>query len=294
MLVALVALRPRAASRPAVRMNQGATVEDDDDVLRRMAQQRLLGKTDTEILESMVRSEMGLDMDLSFFDDSAPQPAPPPPPPPMNQAVAATAASDGDDDDGQGQTDSQALSDDDMETKEILEGMAEMFGGALQTDAPAAAGLPLAGEESWGRWSQSALEISLELFVDSGTAAEKVSCEVSVGFLDVRLGWMPLLSGRLGHAVETEVAWTLDEGDGRKTVCIGLEKRQSSTPYSESLRAAADTAPLFDSLRIGAREVGAPGLVKGRYVSTAPVAPSSESEEGSYGGFDGTAPDMRG
>ena len=32
------------------------------------------------------------------------------------------------------------------------------------------------------------------------------------------------------------------------------------TPYSESLRAAADTAPLFDSLRIGGREVGAPGL----------------------------------
>ena len=27
------------------------------------------------------------------------------------------------------------------------------------------------------------------------------------------------------------------------------------TPYSESLRAAADTAPLFDSLRIGGREV---------------------------------------
>jgi len=31
------------------------------------------------------------------------------------------------------------------------------------------------------------------------------------------------------------------------------------TPYSESLRAAADMAPLFDSLRIGGREVGAPG-----------------------------------
>ena len=57
----------------------------------------------------------------------------------------------------------------------------------------------------------------------------------------------------------SEVDWTLDQGDGRKLVCINLEKRLPDTPYSESLRASADTAPLFDSLRIGGREVGTLG-----------------------------------
>merc|ERR1719483_1132298 len=143
-----------------------------------------------------------------------------------------------------------------------------MFGsGALRDETPAA-GNPLAGEEFWGRGAEK--------------AAEKVSCEVGVGFLDVRVGWMPLLSGRLAQGVLSEVDWTLDQGDGRKLVYINLEKRLPDTPYSESLRASADTAPLFDSLRIGGREVGAPGLVKGRYV-TLPPAPKPESNEGSYG-----------
>ena len=48
------------------------------------------------------------------------------------------------------------------------------------------------------------------------------------------------------------------------------------------------------NLALTPNQVGAPGLVKGRYLSTAPAAPKSESDEGSYGGFDGTAPDMRG
>ena len=46
-------------------------------------------------------------------------------------------------------------------------------------------------------------------------------------------------------------------------------------------------------MTLAPNQVGAPGLVKGRYV-TLPAAPKSESDEGSYGGFDGTAPDMRG
>ena len=87
---------------------------------------------------------------------------------------------------------------------------------------------------------------------------------------------------------------TLDEGDGRKLVCISMEKRLPDTPYSESLRAPADTAPLFESLRIGGREVGAPGLVKGRYVTLPSAPPKPASTEGSYGGFDGTCADMRG
>ena len=114
LVLGLTALRPRASGRPAVRMDQGVTAPEDDDaeLLKRMAQQRLLGKTETQvcrtswtcrctraarvqlltctallpavhlaasrrllpqILEEMVKSEMGLDMDLSFFD----QPAPP-------------------------------------------------------------------------------------------------------------------------------------------------------------------------------------------------------------------------
>lgn len=177
---------------------------------------------------------------------------------------------------------------------EIAQMLGEMFGGGELRDEAPAAGNPLAGEEFWGRWSQNNQEIYLELYVDAETAADKVSCEVSVGFLDVRIGWMPLLSGRLAQGVLSEVDWTLDEGDGRKLVCINLEKRLPDTPYSESLRAAADMAPLFDSLRIGGREVGAPGLVKGRYVTLPTAPPKSESDEGSYGGFDGTAADMRG
>ena len=50
-----------------------------------------------------------------------------------------------------------------------------MFGGAgaARDEAPAA-GNPLAGEEFWGRWSQSTKEIYLELYVDADTPAEKV------------------------------------------------------------------------------------------------------------------------
>ena len=117
LVLGLTALRPHAAGRPAVRMDQGVTASGDDDaeLLKRMAQQRLLGKTETQvcaapagrrlpcrctraarvqlltctallpavhlaaprrllpqILEEMVKTEMGLDMDLSFFDEPAP------------------------------------------------------------------------------------------------------------------------------------------------------------------------------------------------------------------------------
>ena len=51
LVLGLTALRPRAAGRPAVRMDQGVTAPEDDDaeLLKRMAQQRLLGKTETQV-----------------------------------------------------------------------------------------------------------------------------------------------------------------------------------------------------------------------------------------------------
>ena len=51
LVLGLTALRPRAACRPAVRMDQGVTAPEDDDaeLLKRMAQQRLLGKTETQV-----------------------------------------------------------------------------------------------------------------------------------------------------------------------------------------------------------------------------------------------------
>ena len=51
LVLGLTALRPHAAGRPAVRMDQGVTASGDDDaeLLKRMAQQRLLGKTETQV-----------------------------------------------------------------------------------------------------------------------------------------------------------------------------------------------------------------------------------------------------
>ena len=138
-------------------------------------------------------------------------------------------------------------------------------------------------------------QIYLELFVEKDTAAAAVSCEVQVGFLDVRVDDAPLLSGRLAQGVLSEVDWALDDNradngesvaDGRRLVCLNLQKREPSS--------AVDMEPLFASLRVGGREIGAPGLVQGRYMAPAPRVPPAEAEEGSYGGFDGTAPDMRG
>jgi hypothetical protein len=228
MLLALAAHQPRVASRTAVRMDQP---RDDEQarLLQRMTEQRAQGKTDAQILESMVADEL-----------------------------AGT-------------------------------------GIELPTDAPPA--LPLRGDQWWGRWAQSPREIYLEIFVPEDTAAKAVSCEVQVGFLDVRVADAPLLSGRLAQAVMPgEVDWVIDDNrdendestsDGRRVVCINLQKREPSSPD-------ADMEPLFASLRVDGREVGAPGLVPGRYVPPPPRVVSSEAQEGSYGGFDGTAPDMRG
>ena len=57
LVLGLTALRSRAAGRPAVRMDQGVTAPDDDDadLLKRMAQQRLLGKTETLAMLRLLR-----------------------------------------------------------------------------------------------------------------------------------------------------------------------------------------------------------------------------------------------
>ena len=57
LVLGLTALRSRAAGRPAVRMDQGVTAPDDDDadLLKRMAQQRLLGKTETLAMLHLLR-----------------------------------------------------------------------------------------------------------------------------------------------------------------------------------------------------------------------------------------------
>ena len=57
LVLGLAALRSRAAGRPAVRMDQGVTAPDDDDadLLKRMAQQRLLGKTETLAMLRLLR-----------------------------------------------------------------------------------------------------------------------------------------------------------------------------------------------------------------------------------------------
>ena len=57
LVLGLTALRSRAAGRPAVRMDQGVTAPDDDDadLLKRMAQQRLLGETETLAMLRLLR-----------------------------------------------------------------------------------------------------------------------------------------------------------------------------------------------------------------------------------------------
>ena len=57
LVLGLTALRPRTAGRPAVRMDQGVTAPDDDDadLLKRMAAQRLIGKTETLAMLRLLR-----------------------------------------------------------------------------------------------------------------------------------------------------------------------------------------------------------------------------------------------
>ena len=70
-------------------------------------------------------------------------------------------------------------------------------------------------------------QIYLELFVEKDTAAAVVSCEVQVGFLDVRIGDAPLLSGRLAQGVLSEVDWVLidNRADNGESAADGRRRR---------------------------------------------------------------------
>tara|TARA_B110001452_G_C15223550_1_gene424144 strand:+ start:118 stop:858 length:741 start_codon:yes stop_codon:yes gene_type:complete len=111
--------------------------------------------------------------------------------------------------------------------------------------------LPTSGREEWGIWMQSDSEMYLELFVPDETRGKQVRCEVLVGFLDVRVDDVPLLSGRLAQeARPLELQWTLDtQADDRKVLCIELPKRSDTD------------GPLFTSLRVGGGAVVTSGLV---------------------------------
>ena len=179
--------------------------------------------------------------------------------------------------------------------EQILETLArrELEGSGVEVPSEVPPALPTAGDASWGKWSQSDGGMYLELAVDESTVAKTVVCEVSTGFLDVRLADEPLLSGRLAQQVLGSPQWALDSRqDGQRVLCIDLEKKQRQAV--DALAAEA----LFTSLRINGREVGAPGLVSGVYLESRHLDSSAsaarESKEAQYGSFDGSVPDQRG
>jgi len=131
--------------------------------------------------------------------------------------------------------------------------------------------MPRAGAVSFGRWFQSEGHISLELHVEAARARDIV-CAVSVGFLDIRLKEVPLLSGRLAQPVFSEVDWLLDEtSTGEQLLCVELTKRERIAAVDSG---GGFGVPLFESLRVrdsGGEagkmiEVFEHGLVAGRYL----------------------------
>ena len=62
------------------------------------------------------------------------------------------------------------------------------------------------------KWSQDSEDITVKFKVPGGTSKEKISCEIKVDSLDVRVGEDVLLSGALFAKVNSEEStWTLDE-----------------------------------------------------------------------------------
>ena len=128
---------------------------------------------------------------------------------------------------------------------------AELLGDLAPPGSSSPSPLPTSGREKWGIWMQSNSEMYLELFVPDETRGKQVHCEVLVGFLDVRVDDVPLLSGRLAQEVRPlELQWTLDtQADDRKVLCIELPKRSDTD------------GPLFTSLRVDGAAVVQSGLV---------------------------------
>ena len=171
-----------------------------------------------------------------------------------------------------------------MTDEQILELIAteELAGTGIDIPAEAPC-LPSAGQASWGTWSQDDGNIYLELYVEQGTGAKEVMCEVrdlqeKVGVLDVKVAGEPLLSGRLAHAVMSDIEWALDDSasGGQRVLCIDLEKRVKGTPDL-----AADA--LFEDLTVQGVEVSGQGLVSGLYADEIRRL-TEEINEGSFGG----------
>lgn len=139
--------------------------------------------------------------------------------------------------------------------------LAQLGLGAEELRDAAVAYLPPSGLESWGRWSQSDEEISLELCVGASTRAADVRVECLVGFLDVRCKDEPLLSGRLALEVRaTELDWALDEAvDGERVLCVVLPTR----PRAAQAGGDRQRSSIFTSLRVSGEEIAVPGLVAG-------------------------------
>ena len=155
--------------------------------------------------------------------------------------------------------------------KDLVDASADLLDDPTLTQEPMAEPMPRAGRAPFGRWFQSEGQMSLEVAVDV-ESSKQVRCEVSCGFLDVRVRDMPILSGRLAQPVLPEIDWLLDEdASGAKLLCIELTKRERS-PVVDS--GGGFGSALFESLRVrgadgAARlvEYGQPGLVAGRYLS---------------------------
>ena len=139
-----------------------------------------------------------------------------------------------------------------------IDAKAELLLGDLATTPGSA--LPKSGREEWGTWMQSDSEMCLELFVPDETRGKQVRCEVLVGFLDVRVDDVPLLSGRLAQeARPLDLQWLLDtQADGRKVLCIDLPKRSEAKRGDKVL---CIDGPLFKSLRVDGEAVATSGLV---------------------------------
>jgi len=135
---------------------------------------------------------------------------------------------------------------------------------------------PTRGDEAWGRWSHSPAAMYLELFLEEGISARKLSVEIAEGWLFVSgSGGIdasdepgappPLLFGRLAQPVLVdEMSWAVDEDSGgNRVLCVELPKKQSE------MAATADC--WFDeTLQINGEPALVAGLSHGTITITLP------------------------
>ena len=127
---------------------------------------------------------------------------------------------------------------------------------------------PKNGDGEWGRWSQDASEIYLELLLNDESIRAK---NMDIGIKD---GWLtigtkdsdaaPLLSGRLMQSVlKDDLTWSIDgDDDDKRTLSLNLPKKQHhSGKYLDSV--------FEDTLQINGGRVVIDGLSHGSYVSAA-------------------------